>query len=81
MAEEKRDARSAEEAKGAQEESRQGKPWTLIELWGKPRWDWMELLVVPYIVSLATVVFTFVLTQQQNFEERQAQQVLENQRA
>jgi len=41
----------------------------------------MELLVVPFIVSLATVVFTFVLTQQQNLEERRAQQVLENQRA
>ena len=54
MAEEKRDARSAEEAKGVQEEPQQGKPWTLVELWGKPRWDWMELLVVPFIVSLAT---------------------------
>jgi len=34
MAEEKRDVRSAEEAKGAQEEPQQGKPWTLVELWG-----------------------------------------------
>jgi uncharacterized protein YjbI with pentapeptide repeats len=49
------------------------KPWTLREFGGKTAWDWLQLLVVPLMLALITVVFT----RQQDAR----QQELENQRA
>ena len=49
------------------------KPWTLREVGGKPVWDWMDLLIVPIVVSLVTVAFTVV--------QDVRQQRIENQRA
>jgi uncharacterized protein YjbI with pentapeptide repeats len=36
------------------------KPWTLREFGGKTVWDWMDLLIVPIVLSLITVGFTVV---------------------
>ncbi len=36
-------------------EARHSKPWTLIEFWGKPVWDWLQLLVVlamPVVIAV-----------------------------
>jgi uncharacterized protein YjbI with pentapeptide repeats len=38
---------------------RKRKPWTLREFGGKIIWDWMGLLIVPVVLSLITVVFTW----------------------
>jgi len=63
------------EEKGGQAagEKKGGKPWTLREFGGKTAWDWLQLLVVPLMLALITVLFT----QQQDAR----QQELENQRA
>jgi len=64
-------------------------PWTLTELGGQTVWEWLKLLIAPFIIALATagftLVFTHQLTQQQAAEERAAeeraaQQLLEAQR-
>jgi len=64
------------------------KLWTLREFGGKTVWDWLELLVVPLVLALITLVITVVFTWQQNvrqneLEDRRAQQAqkIENQRA
>ena len=49
------------------------KPWTLREFGGKTLWDWMQLLIVPVVLSLITVAFAW---QQDTRQER-----TENQRA
>jgi uncharacterized protein YjbI with pentapeptide repeats len=67
-----------------EKETRQGKPWTLRELGGKTFWDWMQLLIVPVILSLITVVFTWQqAARQQVIEDQRAQQAqeIESQRA
>jgi len=59
-------------------------PWTLREFGGKTVWDWLQLLVVPLMLVLITVVFTSQQdARQQDFEERrvEVEQKLENQRA
>jgi uncharacterized protein YjbI with pentapeptide repeats len=65
-------------------EARQSKPWTLKERWGKTYWDWMDLLLVPILILILTVVFTLYQDFRQNQREdkriRQAQKI-ENQRA
>jgi len=35
------------------------KPWTLREFGGKTFWDWLQLLIVPVVLSLITVVFAW----------------------
>jgi uncharacterized protein YjbI with pentapeptide repeats len=35
------------------------KPWTLREFGGKTLWDWLQLLIVPVVLSLITVVFAW----------------------
>jgi pentapeptide repeat protein len=60
------------------------KPWTLREVWGKPIWDWLDLLIVPAALLLIGGVFTAVQNlQQQAYEtERVAhEQLLADQRA
>lgn len=63
------------EKKGEQAtgEKQSRKPWTLREVGGKTLWDWLQLLIVPIMLSLITVVFTL---QQDNRQQR-----LEDQRA
>jgi uncharacterized protein YjbI with pentapeptide repeats len=35
------------------------KPWTLREFGGKTLWDWLQLLIVPVVLSLISVVFAW----------------------
>src|SRR5215208_4817576 len=49
------------------------KPWTLREFGGKTFWDWLQLLIVPVVLSLITVVFAW----QQDIRQDQ----IENKRA
>jgi hypothetical protein len=49
------------------------KPWTLREFGGKTLWDWLQLLIGPVMLSLATVAFA----RQQDAR----QQRIENKRA
>jgi hypothetical protein len=60
------------------------KPWTLREFGGKTVWDWLQLLVVPHMLALITVVFTWQQNVSQNqLEDQRARQAqkIENQRA
>jgi uncharacterized protein YjbI with pentapeptide repeats len=49
------------EEKGRQTADKKGgrKPWTLREFGGKTLWDWLQLLIVPVVLSLITVVFAW----------------------
>jgi uncharacterized protein YjbI with pentapeptide repeats len=49
------------------------KPWTLREFGGKTLWDWLQLLIVPVVLSLITVAFAW----QQDIRQDQ----IESQRA
>jgi Pentapeptide repeats (8 copies) len=60
------------------------KPWTLREFGGKTFWDWLQLLIVPVVLSLITVVFAWQQDNRQNqIENKRAQeaQKIEGQRA
>ena len=50
-----------------------GTPWTLREFGGKTVWDWLQLLVVPLMLALITVVFAW--------QQDARQQQIESQRA
>jgi uncharacterized protein YjbI with pentapeptide repeats len=39
------------------EEEKGKQPWTLREFGGKTLWDWLQLLIVPVVLSLITVAF------------------------
>ncbi|HEX2742039.1 MAG TPA: hypothetical protein VHM69_16460 [Rubrobacter sp.] len=75
------------EEKGKQEaagEKQSRQPWTLREFGGKTLWDWLQLLIVPIMLSLITVAFTWQQnTRQQRLEDQRARQAqrIENQRA
>ena len=73
-----------ENGKQAAGEKQGRKPWTLREFGGKTGWEWLELLVVPLMLALITVVFTWQQNVRQNeLDEqrtRQAQKI-EAQRA
>src|SRR3712207_1362168 len=73
-----------EKSKQATGQKEAHKPWTLKEFGGKTVWDWMGLLIVPLMLALITVVFTWQQDARQNELEnkrtRQAQKI-ENQRA
>ena len=65
-----------------EEESRTA--WTRREVGGKTVWDWLQLLIVPIILSLITVAFTWQQgARQQRIEDERAQQAqkIEDQRA
>src|SRR5919107_1905498 len=60
------------------------KPWTLREFGGKPLWDWLQLLIVPLMLALITIIFTWQQdARQQQIEDRRAQREreIEEQRA
>jgi hypothetical protein len=59
-------------------------PWTLREFGGKTLWDWLQLLIVPVVLSLITVVFAWQqdIRQDQIEDHRaQAERELAEQRA
>src|SRR5918995_3611940 len=62
-----------EKDKQAAGEKQGRKPWTLREFGGKSLWDWLQLLIVPVVLSLITVAFAW----QQDIRQDQ----IENQRA
>ncbi len=73
-----------DKGKQATGEKQSRKPWTLREVGGKTLWDWLQLLIVPIMLSLITVAFTWQQdTRQQRLEDQRAQQAqrIENQRA
>jgi hypothetical protein len=60
------------------------KPWTLREFGGKTFWDWLQLLIVPVVLSLITLVFAWQQDNRQNqIEKKRTQQAqkIENKRA
>ena len=59
-------------------------PWMLREFGGKTVWDWMSLLIVPIVLSIITLAFTWQQNARQNdIEDRRARQArkIEIQRA
>ena len=65
--------RRDEEPSLEEKEAHKGKrtPWTLKEFGGKPVWDWLQLLIVPLVLALITVVFTWQQNVHQNKLEDQ----------
>ena len=58
-----------------EKEAHKGKrpPWTLREFGGKTLWDWLQLLIVPVVLSLITVAFALWQdTRQQRIENQRA---------
>jgi uncharacterized protein YjbI with pentapeptide repeats len=50
------------------------KPWTLREFGGKTLWDWLQLLIVPVVLSLITVAFAWQQdARQQRIEDQRAE--------
>ena len=50
------------------------KPWTLREIGGKTLWDWLQLLIVPVVLSLITVAFALWQdTRQERVENQRAE--------
>jgi uncharacterized protein YjbI with pentapeptide repeats len=48
-----------EQGRQTADEKEGRKPWTLREFGGKTLWDWLQLLIVPVVLSLITVVFAW----------------------
>jgi uncharacterized protein YjbI with pentapeptide repeats len=72
------------EGKQATGEKEARKPWTLKEFGGKTVWDWMQLLIVPIVLLLITVAFTWQQdARQQRIEDQrtEAERKLAEQRA
>ena len=61
----------------SQQRTRKRKPWTLREFWGKPVWDWLQLLgtlAIPVVVAVAAAWFSWQQsTTQTQIEEQRAQ--------
>src|ERR671921_1230069 len=76
-------AESTEKPVPEQDEASRG-AWTRRELGGKTVWDWLQLLVVPIMLSLITVAFTWQQnTRQQRIEDQRVQEAhkIEDRRA
>jgi uncharacterized protein YjbI with pentapeptide repeats len=72
--EQKKETRKRTWRRDPQQPTRQSKKaWTLREFGGKTLWDWLQLLIVPVVLSLITVVFAW----QQDIRQDQ----IENKRA
>ena len=64
--------------RGSGEHTGQGKPWTHREFGGKTVWDWLQLLIVPIMLSLITVAFTWQQNaRQQRIEDQRTRQAQE----
>jgi hypothetical protein len=60
--------------RGPRDRGPQSKPWTLKEYAGKTVWDWLQLLIVPVMLLLITVAFTWQQNNRQEaIEEQRAQ--------
>ena len=60
------------------EQTGRSKAWTHREFGGKTVWDWMQLLIVPIMLSLITVAFTWQQNaRQQHTEDQRTQQAQE----
>ena len=76
-------AESTEKPVPEQDEASRG-AWTRRELGGKTVWDWLQLLIVPIMLSLITIAFTWQQdVRQQRIEDSRAQRArkIEEQRA
>jgi uncharacterized protein YjbI with pentapeptide repeats len=76
-------ADSTDRPVSVQEEASRG-AWTGRELGGKTVWDWLQLLIVPIMLSLITIAFTWQQgVRQQRIEDSRAEQArkVEEQRA
>jgi hypothetical protein len=76
-------AESTDKPVPEQDEASRG-AWTRRELGGKTVWDWLQLLIVPIMLSLITVAFTWQQgVRQQRIENSRAEQArkIEEQRA
>ena len=59
----------------SKEEKEARKPWAHRELGGKTVWDWLQLLVVPIMITLITVAFTWQQSaRQQRIEDQRFEQ-------
>src|SRR5919112_5203841 len=77
-------ARKRMQRSGSHKRTQQSKAWTRRELGGKTVWDWLQLLVVPIMLSLITVAFTWQQnTRQQRIEDQRVQEAhkIEDRRA
>jgi uncharacterized protein HemX len=77
-------ARKRMRRSGSHKRTQQSNAWTRRELGGKTVWDWLQLLIVPIMLSLITVAFTWQQNErQQRIEGNRAKQAqkIENQRA
>src|SRR5918993_1273936 len=59
------------QGKQAAGEKQGRKPWTLREIGGKTLWDWLQLLIVPVVLSLITVAFALWQDTRQEWVENQ----------
>ena len=62
--------------RGSKKRTQYRKPWTLRAFWGKTHWDWMQLLIVPVLILLITVAFTWQQNNRQEAIEEQRTQDL-----
>src|SRR5215212_2683539 len=68
-------ARKRMRRSGSHQRTQQSKAWTRREFGGKPVWDWLQLLIVPIMLSLITVAFTLQQNQrQQRIDKTRADQ-------
>lgn len=77
-------ARKRMRRSGSHQRTQHTKAWTHREFGGKTVWDWLQLLIVPIMLSLITVAFTWQQSErQQRIEGKRAQQAqkIENLRA
>jgi uncharacterized protein YjbI with pentapeptide repeats len=64
-----------EKGRQAAREKEARKPWPLKEISGKTLWDWLQLLVVPIMLLIITLTFSFQQNARQNAIEEQRAQV------
>ena len=64
--------------RGSREQTGRSKAWTRREFGGKTTWDWLQLLIVPIMLSLITVAFTWQQNaRQQHIEDQRTRQAQE----
>jgi hypothetical protein len=69
-----KEARKRTWRRGPQDQTHQTRAWTLKEYAGKTVWDWLQLLIVPVMILLITVAFTWQQNKRQEaIEEQRAQ--------
>src|SRR5919112_5216929 len=77
-------ARKRMRRSGSHKRTQQSNAWTRRELGGKTVWDWLQLLIVPIMLSLITIAFTWQQdVRQQRIEDSRTERVrkIEEQRA